>query len=182
MNFSPTSNFTEQLAATLTDVNLTGNKNCFLYVEKLCLRVISCYLIKKNVKDKQWKGTTGIHLKSPFIFNFCQRHACCGKTVFLYADDSTILVSGKDIHSIEKELSEDLRSVSNWLIDKQSLRLGKTKSILFGSRSKLRFTHSLNITRNDIEIQTKMSVKYLSSYTWSVSLLWYCCHFYHSEN
>ena len=54
--------------------------------------------------------------------------------LLLYADDSAILVAGKNRSVIEKELSDELQSVSQWLIDnKLSLHLGKTETILFGS-------------------------------------------------
>ena len=47
--------------------------------------------------------------------------------LLLYADDSTLIVSGSDPLSIE------LNSCRQWLIDnKLSLHLGKTESILFG--------------------------------------------------
>ena len=55
--------------------------------------------------------------------------------LLLYADDSAILVAGKDRSFIEKELSDELQSVSQWLIDnKLSLHLGKTEANLFGSK------------------------------------------------
>ena len=58
--------------------------------------------------------------------------------LLLYADDSDLLVSGKDVNRIETILSNELQNVSNWLVDnKLSLHLGKTKSILFGSKIKL---------------------------------------------
>jgi len=52
----------------------------------------------------------------------------------LYADDSGILVSDKNKQYIEQLLIEDLKCLSQWLIDnKLSLHLGNTESILFGS-------------------------------------------------
>ena len=57
--------------------------------------------------------------------------------LLLYADDSALLVSGKDVKVIEQTLSRELESVRDWLIDnKLSLHLGKTESILFGSNKK----------------------------------------------
>ena len=47
--------------------------------------------------------------------------------LLLYADDSAIMVSGKNISSIERDLTKDLEMVSDWLVDnKLSLHLGKT--------------------------------------------------------
>jgi len=58
--------------------------------------------------------------------------------LLLYADDSAILVTGKERLQIEQELSKELQPVSEWLVDnKLSLHLGKTESILFGSKIRL---------------------------------------------
>ena len=55
--------------------------------------------------------------------------------LLLYADDSGILVSGKSVLDVEKALTDDMNLVSQWLIDnKLSLHLGKTESIVFGSK------------------------------------------------
>lgn len=82
--------------------------------------------------------------------------------LLLYADDSAILLSGKDIVTVEKALSDDLQTVSHWLIDnKLSLHLGKTESIVFGSKHKLRSHSSLNITCNGTLITSTSAVKYL---------------------
>ena len=63
---------------------------------------------------------------------------------------------------VENALSEDLMSVSHWLVDnKLSLHLGKTESILFVSKQKLRSQSSLNVTCNSTPISFTSSVKYL---------------------
>ena len=55
--------------------------------------------------------------------------------LLLYADDSALLVSGSDVSEIEKTLGNELDSVSKWLIDNRlSIHLGKTESILFGTK------------------------------------------------
>ena len=66
--------------------------------------------------------------------------------VLLYADDTALLVSGKSVLEIERSLASELQSVRNWLIDnKLSLHLGKTESILFGTKRKLQ-NQVLNIS------------------------------------
>ena len=58
--------------------------------------------------------------------------------LLLYADDSTILFSHKDAAVISRKLGKVLESCSAWLVDnKLSSHLGKTESILFGSKRKL---------------------------------------------
>ena len=84
--------------------------------------------------------------------------------LLLYADDSGILVSGKNIADIESELTSELNQVSEWLVDnKLSLHLGKTESILFGSKPKLRSKSTLSVSCNGTSIQGTNSVKYLGA-------------------
>ena len=84
--------------------------------------------------------------------------------LLLYADDSAILVSAKNKKDIECLLSEDLHIVSEWLIsNKLSLHLGKTESILFGSKQRLKSQSQLNIKYNEHSIESKTSVKYLGA-------------------
>ena len=84
--------------------------------------------------------------------------------LLLYADDSCILVSGQNKCQIEQALSQDLNEVSQWLIDnKLSLHLGKTESILFGTKHKLRSNPRLNIICNDTVIEPTSAVKYLGA-------------------
>ena len=67
--------------------------------------------------------------------------------LLLYADDSAILVADKSVSAIEMSLQKELEVVSEWLVDdnKLSLHLGKTESILFGSKSKLKPQPNLQI-------------------------------------
>ena len=59
--------------------------------------------------------------------------------LMLYADDSALLVSGKEVVEIEEKLKSELESVSEWLCEnKLSLHLGKTESILFGTKHNLK--------------------------------------------
>ena len=66
--------------------------------------------------------------------------------LLLYVDNSAILVCGKDRLEINTKLTNDLELVSNWLIDnKLYLHIGKTESILFSSRPKLKSDSCLDI-------------------------------------
>ena len=90
--------------------------------------------------------------------------AVVNNKLLLYADDSGILVSGKCRASIESSLMEDLHQVSQWLIDnKLSLHLGKTESILFGSKHRLKSNPNLDITCNGTTINSTTAVKYLGA-------------------
>ena len=82
--------------------------------------------------------------------------------LLLYADDSALLISGKEPNKIAEELSKELNSCRNWLIDnKLSLHLGKTEAILFGTRYKLNNVNSFEVICNNEIIQNVKSVKYL---------------------
>jgi hypothetical protein len=84
--------------------------------------------------------------------------------LILYADDSALMISDKDVTKIEQKLEIELKSVCDWLIDnKLSIHLGKTESILFGSSKKLKKKSKLNISCNGISIASQEEVKYLGA-------------------
>ena len=83
--------------------------------------------------------------------------------LLLYADDSALIVPGKDVKEIELQLTKELKSISNWLTDnKLSLHLGKTESILFVTKKKLQCTSTqLSVTCGGRMLSAKSTVKYL---------------------
>ena len=82
--------------------------------------------------------------------------------LLLYADDSAILVSGTDPKIISHILSNELDNANKWLIDnKLSLHLGKTESILFGTKKKLASVNNFHIQCNNTSIKSVKNVSYL---------------------
>ena len=82
--------------------------------------------------------------------------------LLLYADDSALLTSGKDVSEIEGVLSRELESLSEWLEENRlSLHLGKTRSILFGSKKRLRTSNKLHVVCNGSDIEPDVEVTYL---------------------
>ena len=74
--------------------------------------------------------------------------------ILLYADDTAILVSNKHVDVIELKLRTALETISDWLVDnKLSLHLGKTESILFGSKRKLSNCENLKVSSNWVNIE-----------------------------
>ena len=66
----------------------------------------------------------------------------------LYADDTCIVFQHKNVTEIEKQLLRDFSSLCDWFVDnKLSVHFSqdKTKSILFGTKHKLRNAKTLNI-------------------------------------
>ena len=103
----------------------------------------------------------------PLLFNLYVNDMCSSVDckLILYADDSVLLVSHKDFEVVESTLSNNLQNLSVWLLDnKLSLHLGKTESMLFGSRKKLKSHKSLNINCNNVNISCASEVKYLGTY------------------
>ena len=82
--------------------------------------------------------------------------------LLLYADNSALLIRGKNIIDIEQNLSEELAKSNVWLIDnKHSLHLGKTESLLFASTRKLKQQKILKFSCNGIKVGGKEVVIYL---------------------
>ena len=82
----------------------------------------------------------------------------------LYADHTCIFFQHKGETEIKKQLIRYFSSVCDCFVDnKLSIIFGqdKTKSILFGTKHKLRNAKSLNIVYNGIEIKQHAKVKYL---------------------
>ena len=82
--------------------------------------------------------------------------------LFLYADDSTLLVSGKNPAVIQNTLSIELNDIRGWLEEnKLSIHLGKTESILIASKIRLARTDSLKISCGSVTIESKSKITYL---------------------
>jgi len=87
---------------------------------------------------------------------------CVDCMLLQYADDSALIVSDKDPLKIGQQLSRNLESCNNWLIDnKLSLHMGKTELILFGTKRKLKNWQNYTIECEGQVIQATPSVKYL---------------------
>ena len=84
--------------------------------------------------------------------------------LLLYADDTCIVCQHENVTEIEKQLLKDFSSLCDWFVDnKLSVHFGqdKTKSILFGTKHKLRNAKALNIVYNGTEIKQYEKIKYL---------------------
>ena len=84
--------------------------------------------------------------------------------LLLYADDSVLIFSHKDIDAINKQLNEDFNSLCDWFVDnKLSIHFGedKTKSILFANKNKIKKVGKLDIHLGDIQIKQHSKVTYL---------------------
>lgn len=83
-------------------------------------------------------------------------------SVHLYADDTVIYFSNKDVHMIESVLNSELQNIFDWLgSSKLSLNCNKTVCMLFGSPGMLQKYNQVHITVNNARIQQVQSTKYL---------------------
>ena len=84
--------------------------------------------------------------------------------LLLYADDTCLIYTGKDINTIEEQPNTDFSSLCDWFVDnKLSVHFGeeKTKSILFGTKRQLKNQRDLDLRYGDIEIKQHSKVTYL---------------------
>ena len=84
--------------------------------------------------------------------------------LFLYADDTCLGFTDKDIKTIESNLNKNFNSLCDWFVEnKLSIHFGedKTKSIVFGSKRRLKKLDILDIKRGDIKISQQNKVTYL---------------------
>ena len=84
--------------------------------------------------------------------------------LLLFADDTCIVFQHNSVIEVEKHLITDFSSLCDWFIDNKlsiHFRQNKTKSILFGTKHKLRNANSKIIVYNGTEIKHHAKVKYL---------------------
>ena len=81
----------------------------------------------------------------------------------LYANDTCIVFQYKKVTEIEKQPLRDFSSLCDQFVDNNlSVHFGqeKTKSILFGTKHKLRTAKALNIVRKGTAVKQNEKVKY----------------------
>ena len=90
--------------------------------------------------------------------------------LLLYADNTCLIFQHKDVSKIETALNKNFSIICDWFVDnKLNIRFGedKTKSILSGSKHKIKNSNPLNIQYNDIKIKQYSKVTYLGCITLS---------------
>ena len=113
-----------------------------------------------------------------FLLYINDMNAACNCKLFLFADDSALLISGKDKLQVEEALSSEVTKIRTWLTDnKLSLHLGKTESILFGTRHSLREINVNNFKVNvdDTVISSKGEITYLGCILEAAKITRPCC-------
>ena len=89
----------------------------------------------------------------------------------LFADDTCLFYSHKDLLTLEQTFNHELIKIQNWLLaNKLSLNIGKSNVILFRPKNQ----HSgkmINLTLNGIVLNEKTNAKYLGIF-FDNKLLW----------
>lgn len=82
--------------------------------------------------------------------------------IAMYADDSTIYSSETKIEELENVLMTDLRSIDEWVANnKLALNIGKTKSIVFGTRNMLLNEPKLTLVVKDKTVKRSWRADFL---------------------
>ena len=97
-----------------------------------------------------------------FLIYINDMYSACNVNLFLYADDSAILSSDKDVERLQSTLSDEFKRIKSWLTDnKLSLHMAKTEYVLFGSKPRLCKLVSPTIVLEGQSFVAKASVSYL---------------------
>ena len=122
----------------------------------------------ENELSERGQITSGVHQGSiigPLLFVLLMNDLPdCLTTckTLMYADDTVIYCSSKNVHHIETVLTRELGLINNWLKDK-SLFLNKTKTecVLFGSRQRLSDVPTFTVSIDGFHIKHSTKYTYL---------------------
>ena len=80
----------------------------------------------------------------------------------LFADDTNVLISGKNLEQLQEKLNNELKNIETWLIaNKLSLNVGKTKYIIFTSKRRIYNARHIKLYINDTQLERVQSTKFL---------------------
>ncbi len=78
----------------------------------------------------------------------------------MYADDSTVYASASTVEELEDVLNKELKLIMEWVTENRlALNIEKTKSIVLGSKYRLKSAPILNVSIGDKCIEQKTEVK-----------------------
>ena len=88
-------------------------------------------------------------------------HASKNLFNILYADDTSILLSGSDHQKLVREMNTELELISEWFkANKLTLNIDKTYYMVF-HRGRRKFKNSIELVINDMKIRETKSINYL---------------------
>ena len=87
---------------------------------------------------------------------------CVSCKLLMYADDTILLSSHKDLSKVSSELSKEVSNCYHWLCNnKLSMHMGKTEVIVLSSKRKRHLTKNVSIQCHNDIIKSTNTVKYL---------------------
>ena len=90
----------------------------------------------------------------PKCFDKCSLH--------LYADDTVIYYSGKNVNTIQSTMDKELKYLATWMrLNKLKVNCGKTVSMLIGTKHMLAKRGNLNLNFNGVNLSQVKCFKYL---------------------
>ena len=94
---------------------------------------------------------------------YCNDMPSCVKCkMIVYADDTILLVSCKNVEQLADTLTEELTNCFHWLTNNRlSMHRGKTEAIVFASKRKQSQTNNFQINHANFVVKASKNVKYL---------------------
>ena len=119
----------------------------------------NCYSDSSSIKCGVPQGS----ILGPLLFliHVNDMPQAVNSNLFLYADDSCLVLQKKDAIEIERQSNRDFKNICEWFVDNRlSIHFGedKTKSILFASKCKIKNIPKLY---KNMQIKQHSKVKYL---------------------
>ena len=88
-------------------------------------------------------------------------HASKNLFNILYADDTSILLSGSDLQKLVFEINTELELILEWFkVNKLTLNIDKTYYMVF-HRGRRKFKNNIELVINNMEIREIKCIKYL---------------------
>ena len=128
-------------------------------------------IISHPMKNPLW-STTEIYIGSHIVFLYIHDLTSVSEFCFsvLFADDTNMFITGKDMDILCHQLNEDLGNAQEWLQRNElSLNVLKTHYMIFTPRNKL--IDDIDVKILDVQIQRVYVIKcFRSSYWLTVNL------------
>ena len=129
------------------------------------------YVTYNNHKSSREKNNCGVpqgSILGPILFLlYINDLASVSEFCFsvLFADDTNMFITGKDMNALCRQLSGDLRNIQEWLqCNKLSLNVLKTHHMVFTPRNKL--IDDIEVKIHDVQIQRVYTTKLSGSSNW----------------
>ncbi len=153
------------LVRKLNSLGITGNENnwfkSYLSNRTQCVSINGCVSTPNVIMSGVPQGSILGPLLFLLFINDMPKNIG-NSTVDMYADDTLIYVSHKDVDVIEKYLNEDLACLGKWLDDNlMKVNVSKTKVMLLGTNSKTSKIDDINVFMNNTRVEKVNCFKYL---------------------